>query len=74
MPTFEGFFQPTCDGIINHVKEWSALPVVKDVKIIIMVAAISESPLLQDAIRKAFSDRQMIVPQNVGVAVLKGTV
>ena len=72
MPTFEGFFQPTCDGIINQ--EWSALPVVKDVKIILMVGAFSESPLLQDAIRKAFPDRQMIVPQNVGVAVLKGTV
>ena len=74
MSTFEGFFQPTCDGISNHVKKRLASPVVKDVKIILMVGAFSESPLLQDAIRNAFPYRQIIVPQNVGEAVQKGVV
>lgn len=74
MPTLKGFFQPACDGIIDHVKELLSSPKLKNVKKILMVGGFSESPLLQDAIRKAFSDRQIIVPQNVGVAVLKGTV
>ena len=74
MPTFEGFFQPACNGIINHVKELFRSPKVKDVKKILMVGGFSESPLLQDAIRKAFPDCQVIVPQEAGLAVLRGAV
>ena len=74
MPTFEGFFQPACIGIINHVKELFKSPKVKGVKKILMVGGFSESPLLQDAIRKAFPDCQVIVPQEAGLAVLRGAV
>ena len=38
------------------------------------VGGFSESPLLQDAIRKAFPDCQVIVPQEAGLAVLRGAV
>ncbi|XP_078334084.1 heat shock 70 kDa protein 12A-like [Crassostrea virginica] len=63
MPTFEGFFQPACIGIINHVKELFKSPKVKDVK--------KKNPY---AIRKAFPDCQVIVPQEAGLAVLRGAV
>ena len=74
MPTFEGFFQPTCNRIINHVEKLLNSQEVIDVKTILMVGGFSESPLLQDAIRKAFPDCQVIVPQEAGLAVLRGAV
>ena len=72
--TFEGFFKPACDAIIKHVEGLFKSPKVKSVKKILMVGGFSESPLLQDAIRKAFPDCQVIVPQEAGLAVLRGAV
>lgn len=72
MPTFKAFFQPACDGVINHVKELLTSPKVKNVRKILMVGGFSESPLLQDAIRKAFPDCQVMVPRESGLAVLRG--
>lgn len=74
MPTFKGFFQPAFDGIINHVKELLSSPKLKNVKKILMVGGFSESPLLQDVIRKTFSDCQVIVPEEAGLAVLRGAI
>lgn len=37
-----------------------------------MVGGFSESPLLQDAIRKAFLDCQVMVPRDSGLAILRG--
>ena len=72
--TFEGFFKPACDAIIKHVEGLFKSPKVKSVKKILMVGGFSESPLLQDAIRKAFPNCQVIVPQEAGLAVLRGAV
>ena len=74
LPTFEGFFQPACDKIVKHISELFKSPNVKSVKKILMVGGFSESRLLQDAIRKAFPDCQVIVPQEAGLAVLRGAV
>lgn len=72
MPTFKAFFQPACDGVINHVKELLVSPKLKNVRKILMVGGFSESPLLQDAIRKAFPDCQVMVPWESGLAILRG--
>ena len=74
LSTFENFFKPACEAIIEHVGKLFKSAKVKGVKNILMVGGFSESPLLQDAIRKAFKDCQVIVPQDAGLAVLRGAV
>nr|XP_034311557.1 heat shock 70 kDa protein 12A [Crassostrea gigas] len=74
LPTFETFFQPACDGIVKHVKELFQSPKVKGVNKILMVGGFSESNILQDVVRRAFPNCQIIVPQEAGLAVLRGAV
>lgn len=74
LPTFETFFQPACDGIVKHVRELFESPKVKDVDKILMVGGFSESNILQDVVRRAFPNCQVIVPQEAGLAVLRGAV
>lgn len=70
----ETFFQPPCSGIIKHMEQLFQSPNVRDVKKILMVGGFSESWILQECIRKAFPDRQVIVPKEAGLAVLRGAV
>lgn len=72
--SFKKFFLPACEGTINHIKELFQSPKVKDVNKILMVGGFSESYILQEAIRNAFPDCQVIVPIEAGVAVLRGAV
>lgn len=72
--SFKRFFLPACDGTIKHIKELFQSPKVKDVNKILMVGGFSESYILQEAIRNAFPDCQVIVPIEAGVAVLRGAV
>eukprot|EP00105_Crassostrea_gigas_P026536 XP_011447532.1 PREDICTED: heat shock 70 kDa protein 12A isoform X1 [Crassostrea gigas] len=74
LPTFETFFKPACDGIVIHVKDLLQSPKVKGVNKILMVGGFSESDILQEVVRKAFPDCQIIVPQEAGLAVLRGAV
>lgn len=72
--TFETFFQPACDEIVRHVKKLLQLSTVKDVEMILMVGGFSESDILQDVIRRAFPNCQVLVPKEAGMAVLRGAV
>lgn len=72
--SFESFFLPACNGTIKHIKELFQSPKVKDVNKILMVGGFSESYILQEAIRNAFPDCQVIVPIEAGLAVLRGAV
>lgn len=71
---FETFFQPPCSGIIKHMEQLFQSSNVRDVKNILMVGGFSESWILQECIRTAFPDRQVIVPKEAGLAVLRGAV
>lgn len=71
---FERFFQPACNGIIKHVKELFQSTKIKDVNKILMVGGFSESYILQEEIRNAFPNCQIIVPKEAGLAVLRGAV
>lgn len=74
MALIETFFQPPCSGIIKHMEQLFQSPNVRDVKKILMVGGFSESWILQECIRKAFPDRQVIVPKEASLAVLRGAV
>lgn len=71
---FQEFFRPACDGIIKYMNELFQCPKFKDVNKILMVGGFSESNILQDTIRNAFPNCQVIIPEEPGLAVLRGAV
>lgn len=71
---FRGFYKKTIDGIVKHMDDIFQESGAKDVKIIVMVGSFSECSLVQDTVRKKFSNCSIIVPEESGLAVLRGAV
>ncbi|KAL4236721.1 hypothetical protein ACF0H5_005105 [Mactra antiquata] len=70
----ESFFDKTCSEIVAHMKNIFSEPMAKDISAILMVGGFSESAMLQDAVKKAFPTKRVIIPNEAGLAVLKGAV
>jgi hypothetical protein len=66
---FRGFFEKTIDSIVRHILEVFKEEVVRDVEIIVMVGGFSECMLVQEAIKKNFEQKTVIVPEEAGLAV-----
>ncbi|XP_061183996.1 heat shock 70 kDa protein 12A-like [Saccostrea echinata] len=71
---FKDLFKPTIDGIVKHLKEVFMEKNVHDVETILMVGGFSECELVQTAIKNNFKDKRVIIPEDAGLAVLKGAV
>ena len=71
---FQSFFKPSCDEIVNHVRKLLADHKVEGTNIILMVGGFSESEIVQNAVRSAFPEYRIVIPQEAGLAVLKGAV
>ncbi|XP_060574349.1 heat shock 70 kDa protein 12A-like [Ruditapes philippinarum] len=71
---FRSWFDESCNNIVKHVKEIFKQKASKNTSSILLVGGFSESPLLQDAIRTNFPDKRLIIPEEAGLAVLKGAV
>ncbi|NXC34950.1 HS12A protein, partial [Campylorhamphus procurvoides] len=68
-------FKPTIDQIVQHLSEVFDKPEVANVKFLFLVGGFAESPLLQQAVQTAFGSRcRVIIPQDVGLTILKGAV
>uniref|UniRef100_A0A6I8N1D2 Heat shock 70 kDa protein 12A n=1 Tax=Ornithorhynchus anatinus TaxID=9258 RepID=A0A6I8N1D2_ORNAN len=68
-------FKPTIDSIIDHLRDLFEKPEVMDVKFLFLVGGFAEAPLLQQAIQTAFGSKcRVIIPQDVGLTILKGAV
>ena len=71
-------FTPTIDSIItlmkNTVSNRSTNGVSNNVSNIVMVGALSDWPMIQDAVYKAFPYNQVIIPENPDLSVMKGAV
>ena len=68
-------FEPVIREIVRHISDLIRKPELDGVKYLFLVGGFSESPLLQNEIRKAFStDLRIIIPQDVGLTILKGAV
>ena len=71
-------FTPTIDSIItlmkNTVSNRATNGVSHIVSNIVMVGGLSECPMIQDAVYKAFPDNQIIIPDEADLSVLKGAV
>ncbi|KAL4230425.1 Heat shock 70 kDa protein 12A [Mactra antiquata] len=70
----KGFFDASMRSITNHVKDLLRVPSCRNIDAIVMVGGFSESPLLQHAIKQTFSSTQVIIPNEAGLAVLRGAV
>ncbi|XP_053398663.1 heat shock 70 kDa protein 12A-like [Mercenaria mercenaria] len=70
----KGLYEGACDSVARHLKSLFSEGQVKDVQTILMVGGFSESPILQDIIRKAMPDKNIIKPADPGLAVLTGAV
>ncbi|XP_052792382.1 heat shock 70 kDa protein 12B-like [Mya arenaria] len=70
----KNFFTETCDTIIGHLRNVLGQPTVRGTDTILMVGGFSESPMLQRAVKEAFSEMKIIIPAEAGLAVLKGAV
>ena len=70
----QGLFEPTCENIIEQVREVLAHQNVQGTDTIMLVGGFAESLMLRDAIKSAFPQTRLIIPQDAGLAVLKGAV
>lgn len=70
----KSLFDESCKKMIDHVHRLFELSSLKDVSTILLVGGFAESPVLQEAIRDAFQHKKVIIPQDAGLAVLKGAV
>ncbi|MBN3307160.1 HS12B protein, partial [Amia calva] len=68
-------FQPTISQIIQHIADLMQKPEVRGVRFLFLVGGFAESPMLQHAVQSAFGRGcRIIIPQDVGLTILKGAV
>lgn len=71
---FKQLFRKPVNMLVEHLQQLMAEDNFADVSTLLMVGGFSESPFMQAAILDAFSDKRVIVPEEAGLAVLKGAV
>jgi len=71
---FKSFFDEAITGIVDHLEGLFMESSTHGTTAILMVGGFSESAMLQSAIKKAFPDKRLIVPEEAGLVVLKGAV
>ncbi|KAJ8007820.1 hypothetical protein DPEC_G00098170 [Dallia pectoralis] len=68
-------FQPTINNIIKHIEELMQKQEVQGVRFLFLVGGFAESPMLQRAAQNALGKTcRIIIPQDVGLTILKGAV
>ncbi|XP_026856410.1 heat shock 70 kDa protein 12B isoform X1 [Electrophorus electricus] len=68
-------FQPTINNIIRHIEDLMQKEEVKGVRFLFLVGGFAESPMLQRAVQNALGHHcRIIIPQDVGLTILKGAV
>ncbi|XP_060559749.1 heat shock 70 kDa protein 12A-like [Ruditapes philippinarum] len=70
----KGFFTESLESIVDHLKDLFRLPQLQECQTILMVGGYSESSILQERIRTCFQKKNVIIPADAGLAVLKGAV
>ncbi|XP_063413069.1 heat shock 70 kDa protein 12B-like [Mytilus trossulus] len=67
-------FTKVSDSIVQHLKDILNNPVSRGVDTILMVGGFSECAMIQEAIKTNFSHMKIIIPEDAGLAVVKGAV
>ncbi|XP_052788704.1 heat shock 70 kDa protein 12A-like [Mya arenaria] len=68
------WFEGPVTSLINHIKMLLLGPTVRNVSTIVLVGGFSESKYVQNRVQKEIQGRCCIVPNEAGLAVLKGAV
>lgn len=71
---FISFFKEAIDGVLRCVEDILREESCNDLSDIIMVGGFSESKLIQKSLRKKFPSHRFLIPDDPGLAVLKGAV
>lgn len=71
---FKNLFLNCTEKIIAHIKDLLKNPSVKGTKIFLMVGGFSESEMMQGALKEAFPDVKVVIPEDAGLTVVKGAV
>ncbi|XP_064630076.1 heat shock 70 kDa protein 12A-like isoform X2 [Lineus longissimus] len=73
--TMRRLFQPTLEKIMEAVGRVLNHPDAKGTQYVFLVGGFAESPILQHALRKEFGHIvKLIIPQDMGLTILKGAV
>lgn len=73
--TMKELFAPVLSKIVEHIKDLISKDSVKGLHFLFLVGGFAESPLLQVAVREAFDAKmKVIIPQEVGLTILRGAV
>lgn len=70
----DNLFAKVCDGIVDHINKLLGKHQEQKIKTVLMVGGFSESQYLQDKMKDAFPNIEMVTPNDAGLAVLKGAV
>ena len=74
----KGLFQKATDKIVKHMKKIIEEDAIgQQISLILMVGGFSESPFVQDVIKREFQDKmgkKVLVPSDAGISVLNGAV
>ncbi|XP_065941764.1 heat shock 70 kDa protein 12B-like [Magallana gigas] len=71
---FKDLFREPVNMLVEHIQQLMTEDNLSDVSTLLMVGGFSESPIVLDAIMKAFPDKRVIVPEEARLAVLQGAV
>jgi hypothetical protein len=72
---FRNLFKWTADALIKHLEKMFRDDKLKDLENMIMVGGFSECEIMQHKIKEKFGkDKKIIIPEEAGLAVLKGAV
>ncbi|WAQ98267.1 HS12B-like protein, partial [Mya arenaria] len=70
----KGWFKESCLKTTQHLKRILQQNACDGTNTILLVGGYAESPMLQSEIKDAFRDKTVIIPDEPGLAVLKGAV
>ena len=68
------WFQYPIDMTVRHITGILAEPEIKYINTVLLVGGFGECKLVQEAVKKAVGERIVIIPDEAGLAVLKGAV
>lgn len=71
---FLSFFSEVKEKVVSHLQDLCAKDELKRVKTLVIVGGFSGSKIMTSAIREAFPDYTVMIPEGAGLAVLKGAV
>jgi hypothetical protein len=70
----KNLFSFTTDHLTEHLKSILHEEATANTNTILMVGGFSESPMLFEAVKSSFVDKNVVLPEDAGLSVLKGAV